>query len=91
MTNLLDWTQPCQLIYDLTVKYLVKLNVITVLEGNDPMATTLTTKLITVDKETSMKEFYHETAALPILMKGRSLDRTYSSIIYAIRENQFDL
>ena len=79
----------CNLQYDLTNKYLVKLNVITVLDGTDSKHTATATKLLTVDRETTMAEFYHETASLPIMMKGRSLDDQYSSIVYSIEDNQF--
>ena len=81
----------CNLQYDLTNKYLVKLNLITLDHGSDPKNTTVITKLIAVDRETTMREFYHETASLPIIMKGRSFDRKYSSIIYAIEDNQFTM
>ena len=77
--------------YDLTNKYVVKVNVITVWDGKDPLASHQITKMVVVDRETTMREFYHEMASLPLLMKGRSLDRTYSSIVFAIRENRFDM
>ena len=81
----------CNLQYDLTNKYLVKLNITTVLEGNDPKRTSTITKVLVVDRETTMREFYHETASLPVLMKGRSLDRKYTSIVYSIEDNQFEM
>jgi len=81
----------CNLQYDLTNKYLVKLNITTVLEGNDPKRTSTITKVMAVDRETTMRDFYHETASLPILMKGRSLDRKYTSIVYSIEDNQFEM
>ena len=88
---LLDWTQTCNLNYDLTNKYQIKLNIITVLDGEFPTEKETITKLLTVDRQTTMKEFYHETASIPILMKGRSLDESYTSIVYAIEDNRFNL
>ena len=81
----------CNLQYDLTNKYLVKLNIIGVHDGTNPKDQSTITKMLAVDRDTTMKEFYHETAALPIMMKGRSFDRKYSSIIYSIEDNHFTM
>ena len=81
----------CNLQYDLTNRYLVKLNLMAVNQGADPKEVTTVTKFLAVHRETTMMEFYHETAALPIMMKGRSFDRKYSSIVYAIEDNHFTM
>ena len=86
-----DWTQLVDLMYDLTNMYLVQLKITTVLQGEDPNASSTILKFILVERNTTMKEFYHETACLPMLMKGRSLDLDYSSIAYAIEDNSFDV
>ena len=90
-TFCLDYTQMCNLQYDLTNRYLVKLNLLAVNQGSDPKDVTAVTKFLAVHRETTMREFYHETAAIPIMVKGRSFDRKYSSIVYSIEDNHFTM
>ena len=43
-----------------------------------------------VNRETTMMDFYKETASLLHLMKGQPLEERYSTIIYALRDNRLE-
>ena len=79
------------LMYDLTNMYLVRLKITTIFNGRDPNSNTTITKCLLVERQTTMAEFYHETACLPIVMQGLSLDSNYESVAYAIEDNRLDM
>ena len=49
------------------------------------------TKPMFAHRETTMLDFYKETASLLHLMQGQPLEDKYSTIIYALRDNRLDM
>ena len=68
--------------------YVAKLNIIVFGKENRPVEQQCVTKHMFINRNTTLKDFYEETASLPYLMQGQSLDSDYSTAIFAIRDNR---
>ena len=76
--------------FDLTNMYSFKVNVIKI-EADSAFTMRTITKPMFVNRETTMMDFYMETASMLSLMKGQPIDEKYSTIIYALRDNRLDM
>ena len=86
----LDWTPTFELHFDLTNMYSFKVNVVKI-ESDSAHTMRTITKPMFVNRETTMMDFYMETASMLTLMKGQPLDNQYSTIVYALRDNRLDM
>ena len=92
MLNLkyLDFTPMIDMQYDLTKRYVARINVIIYNGVKRPVESQRFSKMFSIHRKTTMKDLYHETAALPTLMQGRTLDKDYSTIIFGIQDNRLE-
>ena len=73
--------------YDLTKRYVARVN-LTIYNGTKrPVEIQKFTKLFSIHRNTTMKDLYYETATLPTLMQGRTLGDEFSTVIFGIRDN----
>ena len=76
--------------FDLTNMYVFKVNIFKI-EASRTNKVTKITKPMFVARTTTMMDFYMETASMLHLMKDQPIPDRFTSILYAIRDNRFEM